>query len=839
MINKQRSTRSIPALMIATALTSTIALPVISPEASQTALAASTQADTYSPGYDVQDIARNIKKSSAQVKDENIPEGTKFSIQNLEDLPAGWTVRINERTGTVLAYAPYGTQVKKYTALVTATYPDGSQDENISAVFSLENAPGIQHNLEGYEPAYTQQGKKVISTPIKTNFPEGTRFEFDYDAQLPKGTKFTFRKGMQLPNEWQFSVNSTNGAVTGFSPFISGGGDILVPIKATLPDGSVENMKSYFRVIETDTMITQGYGYAETNPGRIVSLPFKDANKMIPGVRYDVFEDEIPHGWNATVTPNGNLTVEIAKETTPGIYTIPVSVISPDNDVLKASATIKVGEPDLSQKDSYSGKYTFTYPNSTVNTDDIPVSVEPKLVGETTTQKIAIFKQGKSFENLPQGWSASVDVDTGEITISLADDADLTPRNLDIIVAYTDGSQEVTVPIRITPKKVEKAPSSTTIVAPPSTTTKPTSTTSKTTSTTSKATSTTTKSTSTTSKATSTTSKDTSTTTKATSTTSKDTSTQNDTSTSTSSHETSQEDTVKDTTVQSSPVKDASSNTVVSSENEEPTSVEDNNDAKEPTVSNTSPENTSEGEPSGKQSDEPSGETSTEEEQSEKSTEKSTEEPSDETAEEPTEDSTSSTNEASVENGETPSQNDTPRDDQDESIEEPNISLEELQKIDEDKENEEKSSIYMNDEKEDHNSEDTTLEKERSHSSENTAREEKSSSTSVEEQEDELDSGFSRELKEETINNSQDSASVQSNTQLGNVGSDNLQGAQSDVQNDQIMSQTYTQNAHQNPAVQQAQANGASYVKKVGPAVHTGGQIEHSTWIEKLLSLFR
>ena len=86
------------------------------------------QAEKHNPGYNPAETTPGTAVDIEQTGDKELPDGTKFGEP--EDIPDGWEVKVDEKTGKVTATPPKDAKPgDKGEFTVPVTYPDGSKDE--------------------------------------------------------------------------------------------------------------------------------------------------------------------------------------------------------------------------------------------------------------------------------------------------------------------------------------------------------------------------------------------------------------------------------------------------------------------------------------------------------------------------------------------------------------------------------------------------------------------------------------------------------------------------------------------------------------------------------------
>ncbi|MCD8913916.1 YPDG domain-containing protein, partial [Mammaliicoccus sciuri] len=152
-----------------------------------------------------------------------------------------------------------------------------------------------------------------------------------------------------------------------------------------------------------------------TKPGKAVDVPQTGDTDLPPGTTYEIPEGSVPEGWTATVDPNtGVVTVTPPADATPGDKAdIPVKVKYPDGSSDDTSVPVKVEKNDAQNNDpNYGNEPVPTKPGKAV---DVPQTGDTDLPPGTTYE----IPEG----SVPEGWTATVDPNTGVVTVTPPADA--------------------------------------------------------------------------------------------------------------------------------------------------------------------------------------------------------------------------------------------------------------------------------------------------------------------------------------------------------------------------------------------------------------------------------
>ncbi|GLB63624.1 hypothetical protein NCCP2495_15030 [Dietzia sp. NCCP-2495] len=280
-----------------------------------TVTAAPTDAQDNTPGYGpgVGDAGTPI--DVPQTGDASLPGGTECA----HSFPAGWTVTFDDNCNMTVT-PPADTPAGDYPGTVTITYPDDSVDTVPVAITVLApdaDPTDAQENTPAYGPGSGQAG-----TPISV--PQTG------DASLPTGTECSVGYADEWGATFDENCNLTVTAPVGTAP-----GEYPSTVTVTYPDGSSEQVPVTITVLAPDADPTDaqendpGYGPGSGEAGSDITVPQTGAD-LPEGTTCTV---TYPEGWNATFDENCNLTVTPPEGTTPGDYPGTVTVTYPDSSV--------------------------------------------------------------------------------------------------------------------------------------------------------------------------------------------------------------------------------------------------------------------------------------------------------------------------------------------------------------------------------------------------------------------------------------------------------------------------------------------------------------------------
>ena len=274
-----------------------------------------TDAATFDPSYEEKLVVPGEETKSTPTftdkdgKDVEVPEGSKFSIDEDFTAPEGYEVKIDENTGEITVTFPDDSKLKKDTVEgfdvpVTVTYPDDSTDKT-DANFKLDTdgdgTPDSKDDDDDNDGISDEEEKDKDSNPKSPN--QNLDFEPEYedgsgepgedvtvpaptikdkdgnDTDAPEGTKFT--PGENAPDG--VKVDESTGEVT--VPVLEDaepGDKITVPVDVTYPDGSKDTVDVTVTVDEPDApardVSVDAVPDTKVQRGEEVSIPVKSTD---------------------------------------------------------------------------------------------------------------------------------------------------------------------------------------------------------------------------------------------------------------------------------------------------------------------------------------------------------------------------------------------------------------------------------------------------------------------------------------------------------------------------------------------------------------------------------
>uniref|UniRef100_UPI003F54C638 YPDG domain-containing protein n=1 Tax=Mammaliicoccus sciuri TaxID=1296 RepID=UPI003F54C638 len=416
------------------------------------------EAQENEPGYNTENPDQPIETKPGesvtipQNGDTELPTGTTFEIPE-GSVPDGWTATVDPNTGELTVTPPANAEPGTTVDIpVTVNYPDGSKDEISVTVKVKPNE--AQENEPGYNTENPDQ-------PIETKPGESVTIPQNGDTELPTDTTFEIPEG-SVPDGWTATVDPNTGTVTVTPPAdAEPGTSAEIPVKVRYPDGSTDDTSVSVTVKPNEAQENEpGYNTenpgqpTETKPGESVTIPQNGDNTLPDGSTFEVPKDKVPDGWTAVVDPNtGELTVTPPANAEPGTTVdIPVTVNYPDASKDEISVPVKV-KPNEAQENEPG--YNTENPGQPTETKP-GVSVTIPQNGDTTLPEGSTFEVPE--DKVPEGWTATVDPNTGELTVTPPADAEPgTTADIPVTVKYPDGSKdEISVPVKVKPNEAQE-----------------------------------------------------------------------------------------------------------------------------------------------------------------------------------------------------------------------------------------------------------------------------------------------------------------------------------------------------------------------------------------------
>ena len=343
----------------------------------------------------------------------------------------------------------------------------------------------VEKDNDKFQPDY-EDGSGKPGTDVTVPAPKFTDKDGN-DTKAPEGTKFT--PGDNAPDG--VKVDESTGVVTVPVPADAKPGDkITVPVVVTYPDGTTDTVDVTVTVEEPDAPAPGVVDYRPAYGDPVVvpagesktsDIAYPDGQTPPAGTRYELDPNyTVPAGWTVKVDETtGQVTATAAPAGPDGAnqeeLVVPVRVIYPDgtstgNDVANAVFQLDTdgdGTPDLTDTDDDGdgipdaeeiekgsdpkdpnskpqtplSDFQPSYPEATVPaggkvTSDVTFEGEPKPEGTK-------FEIDPNFK-VPNGWTVTVDPETGAVTAEAApagpNGADQEQIIVPVVITYPDGT---------------------------------------------------------------------------------------------------------------------------------------------------------------------------------------------------------------------------------------------------------------------------------------------------------------------------------------------------------------------------------------------------------------
>ena len=283
-------------------------------------------AEMYDPKYEVGRSASPGEQTQVkQVGDNDLPEGTTFTLdRNKSDLN-GWGIQVDEATG-----------------LITATAPQ-SREHRAGVVVTVSYADGSQHSITAFvDPqAATSMAETIPVKDALVTVPVGVALDANVVPALPDGT--TFDIGAFSDENWSVDVNKDTGEVMVVTTDkVQPNDRVVVPVVVKFPDGSETTVN--VTVVATKPQTTQHqpvYVASKVAPGERTSLRLEVQLDKKVGATYSLAGNAA--GLKAEIDPEtGVITVQADAGAKPGTRVLPVDVRYADGSVERIQARVEV-----------------------------------------------------------------------------------------------------------------------------------------------------------------------------------------------------------------------------------------------------------------------------------------------------------------------------------------------------------------------------------------------------------------------------------------------------------------------------------------------------------------
>lgn len=353
----------------------------------------------------------DVREGGFTYRGRALPRGTKFEAAG--DLSEYVSI---DDDGRVTYAPPLGTPVGAVTIPIMVTFPDGSS-KSWDAEFTVGDPLYASTVPVVYEPEISVlPGQRVSVLQTNAALPTNTRFELDPSVRT---------------GSWTVSVDEHTGDIRVSAP-ASGAGPLTVKVNAFFPDGSSKQIEASVGVApHTALAATQSLSYTSVTAtrGATVSLSL---------------QGDAPAGTEFALVDGGGKPVAVDKHTGALRVGIPADAsLDATTDIRMRALYSDRSAQELVAKITVASdaqRYTPVFEGANV-TPGSSVRVRPA----------GSLPAGTTFETdfAVQGWSVSIDKETGELIV--LSDGSVTPGQevlIPIRVTYPDGSSEVvTIPV--------------------------------------------------------------------------------------------------------------------------------------------------------------------------------------------------------------------------------------------------------------------------------------------------------------------------------------------------------------------------------------------------------
>ncbi|WP_288751208.1 YPDG domain-containing protein, partial [uncultured Corynebacterium sp.] len=283
-------------------------------------------ADMYDPKYEVGRSASPGEQTQVkQVGDNDLPEGTTFTLDRDKSDLNGWGIQVDEATGLITATAPQSRE-RPAEVVVTVSYADGSQ-QSITAFVDPQSATSMAETIPVKDA--------LVTVPV------GVALDANVVPALPDGT--TFDIGAFSDENWSVDVNKDTGEVTVVTTDkVQPNDQVVVPVVVKFPDGSETTVN--VTVVATKPQTTQHqpvYVASKVAPGERTSLQLEVSLDKKAGATYSLAGNAA--GLKAEIDPEtGVITVQADAGAKPGTRVLPVDVRYADGSVERIQARVEV-----------------------------------------------------------------------------------------------------------------------------------------------------------------------------------------------------------------------------------------------------------------------------------------------------------------------------------------------------------------------------------------------------------------------------------------------------------------------------------------------------------------
>ncbi|MCD7125632.1 Rib/alpha-like domain-containing protein, partial [Limosilactobacillus agrestis] len=359
--------------------------------------------------------------------------------------PADATDWSNNMSGIDAPTNPEGNlKTTDTSAWAKVTYNDGSIDF-VNIPLNITDKTNADIYTPSYQDTSVKQGESVTTEAPTYTTDDGKA------ATAPAGTSYKIDDSFQAPADATVTIDSTTGKITVNAGAKTPVGEIDVPVTVTYPgDNSTDNVTAKITVTASDAnTYTPSYQDTTVKRGSDTTIPVTitgadGKTTTVPaGTQFKAGDFTTPDGATITVDPTSGEIKVTTKDNTPvGEVDIPVTVTYPDGSVDNTTAKVTISKNDA---DNYNPKYNPAKVNQGGKVETgVPSYGEGVTAPTGTTYKIP---DGTTY---PTGVTATVDPNTGNVTVTTSSNTPEGPIFVPVTVTYPDGSQEtIDAPIAV------------------------------------------------------------------------------------------------------------------------------------------------------------------------------------------------------------------------------------------------------------------------------------------------------------------------------------------------------------------------------------------------------
>ncbi|MCD7113020.1 Rib/alpha-like domain-containing protein [Limosilactobacillus agrestis] len=225
--------------------------------------------------------------------------------------------------------------------------------------------------------------------------------------------------------------------------------------KVTYEDGSIDFVKIPLNITDKTNADTYTPSYKDTDVKRgsetTIPVTITDADGKTTtapeGTKFEAGDFTAPEGVTVTVDPTSGAIKVTTKDNTPtGEFDIPVTVTYPDGSIDNTTAKVTVTNSDA---DTYNPHYNPAKVNQGGKVET-GAPIYTGTDGKTTTAPEGTKYEISGNPTYPEGVTATVDPNTGNVTVTTSSNTPEGPIFVPVTVTYPDGSQEtIDAPIAV------------------------------------------------------------------------------------------------------------------------------------------------------------------------------------------------------------------------------------------------------------------------------------------------------------------------------------------------------------------------------------------------------